>query len=145
MKIRPLCLIAFTILLTSCGKQRVIWRGTWVSTQYPSVMGTIDVQLPSSLKPQQAFQTPVMVSYSTESLYRPNESIQVDFDVQIKQGGSSEGTGNNEDVVVSFKGVSQGDQTITYTAVVKENADTISGQYVSVMPGDQGTFTIQKP
>jgi hypothetical protein len=144
MKIRHLCLITITVLLTSCGKQSVIWKGTWESTQYPSVMGTIDVQLPSSLKPQEAFQTPVIVSYSTNSLYRPNESINVDFEVQIKQGGSSEGSGNNEDVVVSFKGIPQGGQTITYTAVVKEKADTISGQYTSVMPGDKGAFTIQK-
>jgi hypothetical protein len=144
MKLIQLFLIPMVFLLTSCKEENVIWKGTWESIQYPSVMGAINVQLPSSLKPQQAFQTPVIVSYSTNSLYRPNESINVDFEVQIKQGGSSEGSGNNEDVVVSFKGIPLGDQTITYTAVVKEKADTISGQYTSVMPGDKGIFTIQK-
>ena len=144
MKLIHLSLISIAFLLTSCAEKSKVWKGTWESTQYPSVMGTLDVELPSSLKPQQSFQTPVIISYSTNSLYRPNESIKVDFEVQIKQGGSSEGTGNNEDVVVSFKGIPQGDQIITYTAAVKEKADTISGQYTSIMPEDKGTFTIQK-
>ena len=144
MKLIHLSLISIAFLLTSCAEKSKVWKGTWESTQYPSVMGTLDVELPSSLKPQQAFQTPVIISYSTNSLYRPDESINVDFEVQINQGGTSEGSGNNEDVVVTFKGIPQGDQTITYTAVVKKDTDTISGQYISEMPGDKGSFTIQK-
>lgn len=144
MKFKHICFLTATLLLSSCGKKVVKWQGSWESTQYPSIMGTIDTALPNVLKPQDTFQTPVTISYSTNSLYRPNDSITVSFEFNIKPSGTSEGSGNNEDIVVSFKGKPHGEQTITFTASIKNKAESISGQYTSDMPRDKGIFKIQK-
>jgi len=144
MKLINLKLIAVAFLLTSCAQKSTIWKGTWESSQYPLVMGTLNVELPARLKPQQEFQTPVIISYSTNSLYRPNETINVDFEVKINTEGSSGGSGINKDMAITFKGIPEVGQTITYTAIVKKNDDMISGQYTSVMPEDKGIFSIQK-
>jgi serine/threonine protein kinase len=133
--------------LKSLGRLR--WQGTWQSLVTRGINGDLEVELPDPLPVDQAFLAWVAVSYSSRSLFRPGERMEMDFTGRFRASHFATGGGSahiEKDPALwtlSFKGGPKGSQqVITYTAFVKPGSKVIQGEYRSIYPDDTGGFSL---
>ena len=131
------------------------WRGTWTSVMYGhAVHGTMDVVLPSNFslknntsKDPLKFISEALVRYSNDSLYRPGDSILLQFDGTMSGGSANHRRDANlyEGRVMTLSVTNTWLQRIDYTSMdIDLSKGIISGTYKSTMPSDSGTFTLTR-
>ena len=120
-----------------------LWKGNWVSKNYPFVTGTIEVVLQND-KTIPCYQTMSMITYT--GLFRNGERFKLPLTICSEQPGGwvVGGTGTypqgSTELKYSFKGYI-GNQQIHYQVNTFTDT-TIEAIYQSSNPMDQGTLQL---
>jgi len=130
------------------------WRGKWKSSEFPLVSGKVVAALPREISENVDFPVRARIRYSSLSLYRRGETVDVTFEGRLTDrreiGGSNaeapiSGAAGGGSLLLFLKGsVANSRQVVSYRAFVGDGFTKIKGRYRSDGPFDLGTFSLQQ-
>jgi hypothetical protein len=128
------------------------WKGHWRSSELPLVHGTMVAAFPAAIPSEKDFGVRARIRYSPVSLYRPGQTVDVQFDARQSYNRQVSGSNTESPIsgrigggsLLSLKGtVFNSIQTISYQGVFESGVDKVRGEYESNMPFDRGRFQLK--
>ena len=126
-----------------------LWSGTWQSTEFYLIQGTVAARIPDNVKVGQQIDIPVALSCSPYSEWRPGETYVDRRRGILKSEQPTAGSAASQGQPVNAKTIAltrlQGGQDLVEKYVIQFSSDMTSATgYWIGYDGDKGKFRLQK-